>query len=158
MALLLLACGGTVDPPAEERCDVQEPAAEGAPEPTFERVRETVFPSCGFSRCHPAVNPPGRAVISARDELAQRVYDDLVGAPASTDVEDRPPPDVPLRVAPGDPAASFLVWKIVGHDPEDPGRPVAGERMPLGCSGGGCLPCDRQQLVWRWIAAGARRN
>lgn len=156
LLVTLAACGG--EDPQAESCDPSAPAAAGDPEPTFERVRTTAFVGCGLSRCHPAVNPPGRAVISERDELAQTVYEDLVDAPSSSDVEGRGPPDVPTRVVPGDPAASFLMWKILGHDPQDPDRDAAGARMPLGCSGDTCLPCDQQQLVWRWIAAGASRN
>jgi hypothetical protein len=153
--LLLAACGGSAP---ETTCDVRAPAAGGDPAPTFDNVRHEAFRVCSTSRCHPAVNPPGKAVISSRDELAQATYDTLVNAPSATDVEGRAAPNVPTRVVPRDPEASFLVWKLLGHDPANARVAVVGDRMPSGCSGETCLSCDEQQLVWRWIAAGAARN
>ena len=98
-------------------------------------------------------------MIREEEEFADAVYDNLVNAPASTDVPYdrgiRPPPNVPVRVVPGDPQASFLYWKILGHDPSDDAVAVVGDPMPI--SGFPMSP-DRLDLVKRWIEAGAPRE
>lgn len=128
-------------------------------EPTFANVRASVFVSCGFSSCHNEARAIyGNVIIREEDEYAQAVHDNLVGAASATDVQlrdgPREAPNVPARVVPGDPRGSFLLWKVLGHDPDDPAEPVAGSVMPLDCTKT-CLSENRKELVRRWILAGA---
>ena len=58
-----------------------------------------------------------------------------------------------LRVAPGDPDGSLLVWKLAGKDAE--GHRVCGDRMPLGWSALSDAELDR---VRAWIEAGAHEH
>src|SRR5690348_17354226 len=116
LLLGLAACGGS----AEDTCDIQAAPAEGAAPPTFAQVQTSVFRACGFSSCHAfkgaTAKPKGQAVITSRSADADRVYADLVNAPAAT-IKGRDKANVPTRVVPGDPLHSFLIWKVVGHDP-----------------------------------------
>ena len=59
-------------------------------------------------------------------------------------------------VKPGDPEASYLVWKIEGRSG------ILGQRMPLGCvtspNPDDCVSSTDLDLVRTWIAEGARNN
>jgi hypothetical protein len=54
-----------------------------------------------------------------------------------------------LRVSPGKPDSSYVMWKIEGRSG------VIGERMPLGLSP---LSAEQIQAVRGWIEAGAQDN
>ena len=54
-----------------------------------------------------------------------------------------------LRIAPGDPDNSYLVWKIEGR-PE-----IAGAQMPRGRAP---LPQEQIDVIRQWIADGAQDN
>ena len=59
-------------------------------------------------------------------------------------------------VKPGDPEASYLVWKMEGRSG------TLGQRMPLGCvtspNPDDCVSSSDLDLVRTWIAEGARNN
>jgi hypothetical protein len=99
----------------------------------FDSIQQNVFtPIC--TRCHVGATAPRGLRLEAGVSYAQ-----LVGVPS---VED---PDL-LRVAPGDPDASYLVHKIEG-------RPEAGPQMPLG---GPPLPQATIDVIRQWIVDGAQ--
>jgi hypothetical protein len=59
------------------------------------------------------------------------------------------------RVRPFMPDSSYLVHKIQGTQTAVGGT---GARMPLGCSGSGCLPNASINLIRNWILQGALQN
>jgi hypothetical protein len=143
LALVLAACGGAAEPEA--------PIREGA---TFTEVRTQVFRSCAGLGCHSeAAEISGNLVVRPDDPFADQVYANLVNAPVA-EVPGRPAPPVQFRVVPGDPEASFLYWKLLGHEPGNPDNPVVGNRMPPTLPPPG-LPAEQVELVRNWIAAGA---
>lgn len=130
--------------------------------PTYTNVRTEVFVSCGFGTCH---DTPGATLggVVIRDEAEHEgtVYDNLVNVDAlvtgpvvKSTGEAREPPNVPKRIVPGDPQASFLYWKVLGHSPADPSVAVVGDVMPNGRP----LDAARADLVKRWIEAGAPKD
>ncbi len=140
---LLAACGGTEEP--------EEQVRNGA---TFTEVRTQVFRSCAGVGCHSeAQDISGNLVVRPDDPFAEQVYANLVNTPVA-EVEGRETPEVAIRVVPGDPEASFLYWKLLGHEPGNPDNPVAGQRMPPTLPPPG-LPAEQVELVRSWIAAGA---
>ena len=68
---------------------------------------------------------------------------------------DQPSLEIPalLRVAPGDPDSSYLVWKIEGQGPN--GEVIIGERMPPPSAGE--LPLTTEEIadIRQWILEGA---
>jgi hypothetical protein len=108
----------------------------GGPPPLtadFNSIQQNVFtPIC--TACHAGANAPLGLQLEAGVSYAQ-----LVGVPS---VENS---DL-LRVAPGDPDASYLVHKIEG-------RPEAGPRMPLD---GPPLPQATIDVIRQWIVEGAQ--
>jgi hypothetical protein len=118
---------------------VGEPIDAGPPPDgyTFERIHDEVFAqSCALSSCH-AGEPP-RAPMSLEED---RAYETLVGVPAT---------QAPLlRVAPGDPAASYLMHKLRGTAGSVGG---AATRMPLGQP---MLDEDALMGIEAWISRGA---
>ena len=111
-----------------------EPASPPDPTATFTRVQSQIFtPSCALSGCHAGPNP-----MRGMDLGAGKAYGQIVGVPS---VESTRP-----RIAPGDPAGSYMVSKTLGDSS------IAGARMPLG---GPYLPADRQQLLVDWVRRGA---
>ena len=125
---LALAAGGcgTAKSPTEP-VDGPDPAA------TFTRVQSEIFtPSCAFAGCHAAPGPQQGLVLSAGQSYAAIVN---VRAQQSTR----------LRIAPGDPDASYLVSKVKGD------ATITGSRMPLG----GTLSPSQVQLLVDWVRRGA---
>jgi hypothetical protein len=110
----------------------------GGPPPLtadFDSIQQNVFtPIC--TGCHAGAAAPLGLRLEEGVSYAQ-----LVGVPS---VED---PDL-LRVAPGDPDASYLVHKIEG-------RAEFGERMPLG---GPPLPQATIDVIRQWIVDGAQSS
>jgi len=130
LAILVLAgCAGN----GEGLDENGRPDAGGPPPLTadFDSIQQNVFtPIC--TNCHAGAAAPLGLRLEAGVSYAQ-----LVGVPS---VE---APEV-LRVAPGDPDASYLVHKIEGR---------AGERMPLG---GPPLPQATIDVIRQWIVDGAQ--
>lgn len=106
---------------------------------TFRQLQLRVFtPSCTFSQCH-AGAPPPQAPMSLEPSKA---YASLVGRP-STEVSSL------QRVNPGQPSASYLLFKLRGQAGTVGGVPT---RMPLNKP-----PLSPQDLtdIEAWIARGA---
>jgi hypothetical protein len=129
-ALLLAACG--------RLNEVTDPGGGGGepvdPTATLTRVRNEIFvPSCALAGCHGA--------IGAQSELQ------LTPAAAYANLVGRNSVEMPqlLRVAPGDPANSYLYRKVTGAG-------ITGERMPLGLPP---LNDAQLRLVRDWIRRGA---
>ena len=106
---------------------------------TFATIQRQVFArSCTSSSCHGAASAGGLGLAGGA------AYGNLVGTLASNPAARAAGV---LRVAPGDPAHSFLLHKLTG-----PLADAEGELMPrVGIR----LPSSRIDLVRRWIAAGA---
>lgn len=128
----LVACGKRAE---------EAPAAGFSPEPsasasgTFASIEaEILVPRCASQPgCHLGSAPAGRLDLEAGVALGN-----LVGVKAERRSER-------LRVAPGDPAASYLVQRLEpGHD-----TPL----MPLG---GDPLPAGELNRIKEWIAQGAK--
>ncbi len=121
----LAACGTRKSP--TEPNDVPDPTA------TFSRVQAEVFtPSCALSGCHSGASPQ-----QGMDLSAGRSYASIVNVRAVESTR--------LRIAPGDPDASYLISKVRGD------ATITGSRMPLG----GALPPDREKLLVDWVRRGA---
>jgi hypothetical protein len=130
--LALAGCAGN----GEGLDENGRPDTGGGPPPLtaeFDSIQQNVFtPIC--TNCHAGSNAPLGLQLEAGVSYAQ-----LVGVPS---VEN---PDL-LRVAPGDPDASYLVHKIEG-------RPDAGTRMPLNLPP---LPQATIDVIRQWIVEGAQ--
>lgn len=125
LGAVLAACGTRKSP--TEASDVPDPTA------TFSRVQAEVFtPSCALSGCHSGASPQ-----QGMDLSAGRSYASIVNVRAVESTR--------LRVAPGDPDASYLISKVRGD------ATIAGSRMPLG----GALPPERVNLLVDWVRRGA---
>jgi hypothetical protein len=116
-------------------------------EPTFASVQTEIFETTDAAgrtscvTCHTATNgrvPSGGMIL---DHNA--AYDQLVN------VASRERPQM-MRVAPGNPDASYLVHKIEGQ-PD-----IVGRRMPF--SGPPYLTAGQITILRRWIEIGAPRN
>ena len=103
---------------------------------TFAGLQARVFtPIC--TQCHAGASAP--LGFSLEDGLS---YDNLVGV---TSVE---VPEL-LRVNPGKPDSSYIVWKVEGR------TGIVGGRMPLGLSP---LPAEEIAAFKQWITEGAANN
>ena len=113
--------------------------------PTFSSIQRDIFqasdpsgrPSC--VSCH---NPNGGAFRAVGLDLSTEGYASLVG------VASRQRPNL-LRVAPGDPANSYLIQKIEGQ------ADIVGTRMP---QRGPFLTDGQVAIIRRWIELGARQD
>jgi hypothetical protein len=114
-------------------------AVEGV-QPTLESVQATIFsPTCAAAGCH--TGPTGGPLPAGMDlGSADASFAALVGVASIQD-------PTQLRVAPGDPDASYLVAKIEG-------TAGTGGRMPLG---GAALDATAIDAIRAWIDAGAER-
>jgi hypothetical protein len=130
IALFLTACGKLAELPTD-------PGAGGQPiDPTatFTRVQNEIFtPTCAALGCH--------------DRLAKQENQQLTTGVAYSQTVGHPSAEMPslLRVAPGDPANSYLYRKITGAG-------ITGDRMP---QGGPFLTDAQINLVRDWIRRGA---
>ncbi len=129
VALLLTSCG-----------ELKSPTAAGGggeptdPNATFTRVQNEIFtPSCAQAGCHDLIGQQSQLVLSAG-----RGYMNTVSVPSV---------EMPqlMRVAPGDPANSYLYRKLTGTG-------ITGERMPLQQPP---LSASQIRLVRDWIRRGA---
>jgi hypothetical protein len=133
IAAALVGCGGG----SGEGLDVNgRPIGEGGGdvplEPTFASIQHNVFtPVC--TACHAGAAAPRGLRLDADNSHAQ-----LVGV-TSDEVASL------LRVAPGDPDASYLVHKLEGSA-------AVGARMPLG---GPYLDAATMAVIRQWIGRGA---
>jgi hypothetical protein len=134
IALLVLltagGCGKLIELPTD-------PGPGGPPidpSATFTRVQTEIFtPTCGAIGCHDRLGQQSQLVLTA-----DRSYAAIVNVP-SVEI-----PSV-RRVAPGDPANSYLYRKITGAG-------ITGDRMP---QGGPFLTDAQISLVRDWIRRGA---
>ncbi len=128
--LLFLACGKLKEPtsPLDGGGDPIDPTA------TFTRVQNEIFtPTCARLGCH--------------DRIIHQEDQTLVAGQAYADTVNHPSVEMPnlLRVAPGDPANSYLYRKIVGVG-------ITGDRMPQTLPP---LTDDQIKLIRDWIRRGA---
>ena len=150
LALLVAACGGSESEGGTGGGGGLTKAA------TFTELRAQVFPSCNSALCHAsATAESGNVIIRQEDAYADEVYANLVNAPTELAAGRS---QAGMRVVPGDPDASFLYWKLLGHDPSDPDTPVAGLHMPNVCAEAPCLSAAQLEMVRSWIAAGAEKD
>lgn len=125
LGFVFAACGTRKSP--------TEPADAPDPTATFSRVQAEVFtPSCALSGCHSGASPKVGMDLSAGKAYAQIVNVRSVESAR-------------LRIAPGDPDASYLISKVRGD------ATITGSRMPLG----GTLPPEREKLLVDWVRRGA---
>ena len=129
LLFLTAACGELKTPTLP---DGQGPPPD--PSATFTRVQNEVFtPNCTTIACHDPLGQQSQMVL-----IPGRAYASTVGVPSV---------EMPslMRVAPGDPAASYLYRKIVGSG-------ITGDRMPQNQP-----PLTELQigLVRDWIRRGA---
>ena len=110
----------------------------GCPTPapvSFDELQTTIFsPTCAMQFCHDAASHNENLDLSAG-----AAYANLVSVPS---VESNL-----LRVAPGDPANSFLILKLTGPPPGQ------GSQMPSGLPP---LPANQIQMIRNWILQGAQ--
>jgi hypothetical protein len=129
IALLLTSCGELKSP--------TQPAGGGDPiDPaaTFTRVQTEIFtPTCAQAGCHDLIGQQSQLVLSAGRGYVNTVNVTSVEMPQL------------MRVAPGDPANSYLYRKITGTG-------ITGERMPLQQPP---LSDAQIKLVRDWIRRGA---
>jgi len=108
---------------------------------TLAQVQASIFtPRCTL--CHDGSQPANGSLPGAMNLTAGASFANLVNVPSQEQ------PSV-MRVAPGNPDASYLVRKLEGT----PG--ITGQRMPFG---GPFLDAAAIQQVRAWIAAGAPNN
>jgi|GEM_PF-1631434 len=130
-----------------EESPIEEPVyVEPAPrfveiEPTLRSIEDSLFKTtCWSSRCHDNTWYAGKLNLG-RD----RSYSNMVNVPSLQD-------STILRVYPGKPDSSYLVWKLEGH-PDMKGR-----LMPVCASEALCLDRRVIDVVREWIEAGALDN
>ena len=126
LVVLAAACGTRKSP--------TEPADAPDPSATFSRVQSQIFtPSCALSGCH-----AGSAPKRGMDLSAGAAYSMIVRVASVESTR--------LRIAPGDPAGSYMVSKIQGDST------ISGGRMPFG---GPYLPPDKEKPLVDWVRRGA---
>jgi len=132
LLLLLVSCGRLKELPTE-------PPGVGGGEPidptaTFTRVQNEIFtPTCAALGCHDPLGHQESQILTAGRAYANTVNVASVQMPSLK------------RVAPSDPANSYLYRKIVGSG-------ITGDRMP---QGGPFLTDAQIKLVRDWIRRGA---
>ena len=104
--------------------------------PTLAGLQDNIFtPFC--IQCHTGAAAPLGLALDAGV-----AYRDLVG------VQSAGYPEM-VRVSPGQPEASYLMWKVEGR------TGIVGSRMPLGL---GPLSAEQVAAIRGWIQAGAPSN
>jgi hypothetical protein len=115
-------------------------------EPTFSSIQRDIFEASDSSGralcvgCHTSV---GRTPAGGLSLLRDVAYDQMVNVPSAqrTSV---------MRVAPGNPDASYLIHKLDGR------AGIGGLRMPR--NGPPFLTDGQIMIIRRWIEIGAKRN
>ncbi len=124
--------------------------------------------SCGLSAsCHQAENPPLPAEhflgpsVSMPAPTAMQIEEILSGIVGVKSVDE---PDMDV-VAPGDPAHSFMMYKLDGDPSNLDGLTCSKLKCAAGMtcllsmpSGGPQLPTDERDRIRRWIAQGAKND
>ncbi|HYI08690.1 MAG TPA: hypothetical protein VEK57_06440 [Thermoanaerobaculia bacterium] len=129
LALLLVGCGELRTP-----TNLGGPGEPIDPTATFTRVQTEIFtPTCANLGCHDPLGQQSQMVLSTG-----RAYASTVGVPS---VE---MPNL-MRVAPNDPANSYLYRKVTGAG-------ITGDRMPQGKPP---LTDAQIRLIRDWIRRGA---
>ena len=128
--VLLFSCGKLTELPTD-------PGGGGGgpvdPTATFTRVKSEILPTCSAVGCHGRIAPQESLVLTSDVAYAQIVGVASIETPSLK------------RVAPGDPANSYLYRKITGAG-------ITGDRMP---QGGPFLTDAQISLVRDWIRRGA---
>ena len=115
-------------------------AAEVPVPPHLSAIQSRIFaPNCTFSSCHADPGAGGNLTLTAGKSFAQLVSHQCDLAEARADGF--------LRVAPGDPAHSFLLAKLHGVNPAR-----YGARMPQDAP---ALSDSQIASIEQWIANGA---
>jgi hypothetical protein len=120
-------------------------ASEGAAPPTAAAIQAILSGKYYCEQCHDGLNPPEGDLPSSMDltNIASRAK--VVG------VSSKECPNA-LRIVAGDPEASYLVSKVIGHAQTSNGC-FSGVRMPaMGLS---FMTDDEIQMLKDWIRAGA---
>ena len=127
--ILLTGCGELKTPTLPDvGSDPIDPTA------TFTRVQNEIFtPTCASIGCHDPLGQSSQMILSAGRAYAQIVNQASVEMPSLA------------RIAPNDPANSYLYRKITGSG-------ITGERMPLNRAP---LTDAQIKLVRDWIRRGA---
>jgi hypothetical protein len=127
-SLLVVSCGNLNELPTAPGGRPPDPNA------TFTRVQNEIFtPNCALSGCHDSTGQQAGQILEPG-----RAYAMIVNHPST---------EMPalMRIAPGDPANSYMYRKITGAG-------ITGERMPFGKPP---LPDDKILLLRDWISRGA---
>lgn len=112
---------------------------------TFSSIQRDIFQatdSSGRPACTGCHNPQFAVVNGNLNLSGATAYAQLVNVQSVT----RPGA---IRVVPGDPDGSYLIWKLEGQ----PG--ISGQRMPLN---GPYLTAGQIAIIRRWIQEGAENN
>jgi len=107
---------------------------------TFSQIQQNIFnQKCAVPGCHIG---PSNQLPGSMDLREGNAYGNIVNMPSE---------EIPslLRVNPGQPDSSYIVWKVEGR----PG--IQGQRMPRG---GPPLSQDEINAIRNWIQAGAPFN
>jgi len=130
LAALAAACERAAEAPLRAE---EPPAEEDTLQPALESIQEHVFgPHC--LRCHSGTSAPQ----GLRLDDAGTSYANLVNVRSSQ-------MPLQLRVAPGDPDASYLIDKLEGTQ-------LLGTQMPQGAAP---LPAEDIAVIREWITRGA---
>ena len=142
----LVAVGCEYNTIVEEPLDEEPGYVELVPlyveiEPRLQSIQDSLFSkSCSSSMCHSST------VRAAFLNLSRNTaYSNLVNVPSSMD-------STVLRVYPGKPDSSYLIWKLEGH-PDMKGR-----LMPICASGVQCVDTRVIEVIREWIGSGAQNN
>ncbi|HEY3172207.1 MAG TPA: hypothetical protein VGK86_06455 [Thermoanaerobaculia bacterium] len=136
--VLITACLAAAGCGDEKRLPT-EPTTEPPADATFTRVQAEVFtPKCALSGCHMG---PASAAQEGMVLAEGSAYDNIVMVRSNQN------PNL-FRIAPGDPANSYLVRKIT------PFTDIIGDHMPQT----GSISDGQRQLVTQWVVRGAPRD
>jgi hypothetical protein len=174
LLVALAGCGASTEP-ADAGADA---GGQSQIQPTLSSIQATVFKvGCAVSGCHDATSAQAGLVLTDAAtsyahlvnqpafEIAPLLYPDGGLAPAQdgglyaeniclglTDG------GVPLRVAPGDPQLSYLVWKLTGFDGHGNAIENSFACGPMPKVADGQLPDDQIAAIRQWITQGAPNN
>ena len=111
-------------------------------EPSLAEIQMNIFDQkCGIEPCH---TPTGIGPMP--------LHTTEVSFASLVNIDSQQVPEL-KRVEPENPNDSYLVWKILGEDPDGEGA-IVGVRMPFG---GQMLPPEEIDDITQWILNGACR-